>query len=86
MSFRKISLFNQAMLAKQCWRIIRNQNGLFHKILKGRYFKDEDFVKAKIGNNPSLTWRSICWGHDLFVKGYRWKVGNGNYIIIDKEP
>lgn len=86
MGFRQIELFNQAMLAKQSWRILRNSNSLLVKILRGRYFNDRCFLKAKLGNNPSLTWRSICRGRDLFLKGYRWKVGIGNMITIYKDP
>lgn len=43
-------------------------------------------MEARIGNSPSAAWRSICWGRDLFSKGHRWRVGNGNMIQIDKDP
>lgn len=86
MGFREISLFNQAMLAKQSWRLIRNPDSLLFKVLRGRYFRNESFLKAPIGSNPSLAWRSIVWGRDLFIKGYCWKVGNDSYIYIDQDP
>lgn len=41
---------------------------------------------APVGHNPSLTWRSLVWGRDLFAKGIRWKVGNGRSICIDQDP
>lgn len=74
------------MLAKQSWRIIKNPDSLLFKILRGKYFKDGNFLEAPIGNASSMTWRSICWGRDLFLKGYRWRVGNENLITIDKDP
>lgn len=86
LGFRDLLSFNQAMLAKMSWRIIKNPNSLLVRSLRGRYFNDQPFLEASLGNNPSLTWRSIIWGRDLFLKGYRWQVGNGSYIVIDKDP
>lgn len=86
MRFRDLKLFNQVMLAKIRWRIIKNPDSLLAQILKGKYFKGRDFMTAPIGLNPSLAWRSIVWGRDLFEKGFRWKVGNGRHIMIDKDP
>lgn len=85
MGFRDISLFNQALLAKQSWRILRAPDSLLFKVLRGRYFRSGDFLNAPIGNNSSLTWKSIVWGRDLFKEGYRW-VGNGKHVIINEDP
>lgn len=74
------------MLAKQSWRIVRNPESLLYKVLKGRYFRDEDFFNAQIGSNSSQTWRSIVWGRELFKAGYRWRVGNGRHIYISQDP
>lgn len=86
LGFRDIGLFNQAMLAKQSWRILRNPDCLLARILRGRYYSNGSFLSTPIGNNPSLTWRSIVWGRDLFIKGIRWRVGSGRHIYIDQDP
>lgn len=86
MGFREINLFNQAMLAKQSWRILRNPNSLLTRILRGRYYKDGDYIKAPVDHNSSLTWKSIVWGRNLFTKDYRWKVGTKSHIYIDQDP
>lgn len=70
------------MLATQSWRIIRNPKSLLAGVLKETYFKDSNFLNAKIGNNPSYTWRSILWGPKLFKKGYRWKIVRGTSTYI----
>lgn len=56
------------------------------QVLRGIYFQDGDFLKAKLGSNPSLTWRSILWGKELFLEGYRWRVANGERIFISQDP
>lgn len=86
LGFRDIHLFNQAMLAKQSWRLLRFPDSLLYKILRDRYFRDGDFLRAQVGVNSSQTWKSIVWGRDLFKEGYRWKVGNGRHIYIKHDP
>jgi hypothetical protein len=37
LGFRDLKCFNSAMLAKQGWRLLKNQNSLVAKILKEKY-------------------------------------------------
>uniref|UniRef100_A0A803QGM3 Reverse transcriptase domain-containing protein n=1 Tax=Cannabis sativa TaxID=3483 RepID=A0A803QGM3_CANSA len=77
MGFRILSSHNQALLAKQAWRIWNDRNSLLHSVLKARYFKHSDFMNAPTGHNSSFTWRSILWGRQLLQKGLVWKIGTG---------
>lgn len=44
------------------------------------------FLKAPVENKSSLIWYGISWGRKLFMKGLRWRVGNGRRIInIDQD-
>ena len=65
-----------ALLAKQGWRLQCDQNSLMYKVLKAKYFP-LDFVEAKIGCNPSYTWRSIMAAQHVVKEGLRWRVGSG---------
>src|SRR6266540_1289471 len=46
LGFRDFTLFNQAMLGKQCWRLLTDPSSLCARVLKGRYYPDSDFMDA----------------------------------------
>ena len=82
MGFRNINAFNLAMLAKQAWRLLNQQNSLFFRVYKARYFPMCSFLEAKLGSNPSYVWRSILQARDVILIGSKWKVGSGNLVDI----
>ena len=42
-------------------------------------------MNARLGSNLSFIWRSILWGRQVISKGYRWRIGNGQSILLHKE-
>jgi len=49
LGFRDAHAFNIAMLAKQNWRLIQKLDSLCAKILKAKYYRDENVLSAKPG-------------------------------------
>uniref|UniRef100_A0A803Q8X4 Reverse transcriptase n=1 Tax=Cannabis sativa TaxID=3483 RepID=A0A803Q8X4_CANSA len=86
MGFRELESFNQALLAKQGWKILTNPDCLMAKVLKALYFPHNNFLEAKVGHYGSHIWRGIVWGRELLLKGYRWHIGNGLTIRINEDP
>jgi hypothetical protein len=46
MGFRDFTLYNQAMLGKQGWRLLMRPNLLCAKVLKGKYYPNSDLLSA----------------------------------------
>ncbi|KAH9764612.1 putative reverse transcriptase/RNA-dependent DNA polymerase [Citrus sinensis] len=84
LGFRDFASFNQALVAKQSWRIIQFPNSLVARVLQARYFKNGQFLNARLGSKPSFIWRSILWGRQVIHKGIRWRIGNGEQVEVYK--
>ena len=70
------------MLAKQAWRVIHNNQSLFYRVYKVRYFPNCSFMLAALGLNPSFVWRSLLATRDVIREGSTWRVGDGQNIGV----
>lgn len=80
LGFRRFVCFNQALVAKQIWRMIALPNSLVCKVFKARYFRSGDIMQAGLGSNPSFVWRSLCWRRELIKDGLGWTIANRRSI------
>ena len=69
LGFRDLQLFNQALIVKQAWRIIRDTSLLTSRILNGKYFHNICFLNASDKGDSSYL-----WGKEVILKGIRLKV------------
>ncbi|XP_018463709.1 uncharacterized protein LOC108834892 [Raphanus sativus] len=86
MGFRELECFNQALLAKQAWRMIQFEDCLMARVLKGKYFGEKRFLDVRMGNKVSYAWKSILFGRELLQKGLKYSVGDGRDIHVWSEP
>lgn len=84
--FKDIERFNQALLAKQAWRIRNCPDSLLARLLKSRYFHDYVFLRAETGVKPSLGWKSVLHGRDLLEKGISRRIGDGHNSFVWTDP
>ncbi|KAL9667106.1 hypothetical protein QQ045_001453 [Rhodiola kirilowii] len=72
LGFRNLKLMNEALIAKQVWRIITRPYLLMSKVIKARYFPTSDFMEASSGSRPSLVWRSLIRVKYILKEGLSW--------------
>ena len=68
--YREIVAFNQALLAKQAWRVLTNPNCLLARVLTGKYCSKKSFLE--VATPPSCS-----HGRDLLKAGLGKVIGNG---------
>jgi hypothetical protein len=79
---RDLGIFNEALLAKQVWRLLHNPSSLFFKVFKAKYFPRCSILEVQQSTKGSYAWRSILSARDLITKGLVWRVGTGKDIRI----
>ena len=67
--FKEIKKLNDALLAKQVWRMINNPESLCHRVFKARFFPDCSILDAKESRSGSYAWKSIIGARDVIRKG-----------------
>ncbi|CAM8975255.1 unnamed protein product [Rhodiola kirilowii] len=65
--FKELSIFNDALLAKQIWRLMEKPDSLVSRLLRERYYKRSSPIMCQLGNRPSVVWRSL-WGAGQKIK------------------
>jgi hypothetical protein len=77
MGFRDLGLFNQALLAKQAWRLLDQPESLCARLLKAKYYPNANLMDTAFVKNPSPGWKGIAHGLELLKKGAVWRINNG---------
>lgn len=80
LGFREFGAFNQALLARQAWRVLSNPTSLFALVLLGKYSFGKTFLNIQCAKAASWGWKSLMWGWELLNEGLIWRVGNGQSI------
>ncbi|KAM2541651.1 hypothetical protein TB2_021190 [Malus domestica] len=77
LGFRNFQEFNDALLAKQCWRLITEPNSLWARVIKAWYFPHCSFWEAKKGARASWAWSSLLSGRELLASESHWQIMGG---------
>jgi len=82
MGFKDLRQFNLAMLAKQGWGLLQDQESLLFRCLKAQYFPRCNFLEATDSPISSFTWKSILAAKPIIQRGSCWRAGNGASIWV----
>ena len=82
MGFRDLRLVNQALLARQAWRLIFYPASLCARVLKAKYFPQGNLLDTVLAGDTSPSWRGIEHGLALLKQGAIYRVGDGKTIRI----
>ncbi|XP_014757730.1 uncharacterized protein LOC106866653 [Brachypodium distachyon] len=82
LGFRDMRIFNQALLARQAWRLLQFPKRLRARTLKAKYYPNDSLIDIVFTGNPSSTWTAISFGLELLERGIVWRVGDGKQIHI----
>lgn len=80
LGLRQAKEFNLALLAKLAWQMMSNPEKLWVKVLKQKYVKGGDFLKARVSTRASWGWKSIVRGRSVVEGCMSWRVGDGKSI------
>nr|XP_023879969.1 uncharacterized protein LOC111992340 [Quercus suber] len=84
MGFKDLVRFNEAMLAKQIWRLQTDKNSLMFKVFSTKYFPTGSVFEAK-SKKGSFAWQSILKARHVIEEGMLWRVGDGSQIQVFKD-
>lgn len=82
LGFRDIRCFNQALLARQAWRLIESPDSLCARVLKAKYYPNGTITDTAFPSVSSPTWKGIVHGLELLKKGLIWRIGDGSKTKI----
>lgn len=86
LGFREIEKFNEELLAKLAWRVLKFPTSLLSQALIGKYCHTNHFLTAAAPNSALHGWRGVLAGNEVLLKGLGWIVGTGQNINIWSDP
>ena len=87
---KDIFLFSKALVAKGGWRLLKSSS-LWTRVIKQKYLYGESLLdwirnprKSHVGG--LVIWKAIVNSFDLIENNLAWDVGNGESVLIGRDP
>lgn len=82
LGFKDFNFFNVALLAKQWWRLLKDDSLLCSRIYPAKYCHNSSLHVAVRGRQDSFAWLSLLCGKLVVEEGSLWRVGSVDNIDI----
>ncbi len=82
MGFRDMCKFNDSLLVKQVWRLIHNDQSLFYKVFKGKFFPNCSIMDDNVKTNGSYACKSILQARSVIQSKAIWHIGSDSKVKI----
>ncbi|XP_025693017.1 uncharacterized protein [Arachis hypogaea] len=82
LGFKDLECQNIAHLAKQAWRLLKEEDAIWVQTLKAIYYPNCSLWEADMGRNASWIWKSLLEGRDFLRRNGRWSIGNGAEVDV----
>lgn len=82
LGFREIEQFNDALLAKHAWCLLKDPSSLLGQTLLNKYCKYDGLLDCSAPNSASHGWRGVLARRDILKKGLGWSIGTGERIQV----
>lgn len=73
LGLRNLKNMNEVCIAKLGWKLMLEENTLWHEVMKGKYFRQFD-ICAK--NHDFCKWKQIVNIWPMLDRMTKWEVGN----------
>jgi hypothetical protein len=82
MGFRDFRVYNQALLARQSWRLLQFPDSPCARLLKAKYYPSGHLLDTAFIQDVSATWKGVMHGLELLKQGAIWRIGSGAMVKI----
>jgi hypothetical protein len=79
-------LVNQALLARQTWRLLDRPDSLCSRLMKAKYYRHGSLIDMVFTNAASPGWRAIEYGPEHLKKGIIRRIGDGESVRVWRDP
>lgn len=86
MGIRSLTHLNRVQIVKLIWKLLEDKNYVWGAIMKARYLKYKSFWEATSNSRSSSMWKAIIECREDVKEECIWNVGNGDIILITKDP
>jgi ribonuclease HI len=82
MGFRDFKVYNQALLARQAWRLLQFPDSPCARLLKAKYYPAGHLLDTAFIQDVSSAWKGVMHGLELLKQGAIWRIGSGSMVKI----